>query len=245
MGESIVFIIKGDDEILFSGVIDCFETEEKNITLSLLKENNIQNLDFVCLTHPDEDHSKGLEKILEKTSSETYIIYPHNLLMDNNNYVGGTQETVKRISEYIAMRQNNKNKNNRIKACSGKKSIIEEDDITFVNLKNNYRYPLIINTYTPISEIIDRYWAKQKLNKKSRSTTHNQLSIVTAIAVGDFKMLLCGDVQNDTLKIWKTEWKRKDYIFFSGVLDYLKIPHHTSNRIGFINRFIGKHKINF
>lgn len=41
-------------------------------------------------------------------------------------------------------------------------------------------------------------------------------------------MLLCGDVEKDTLELWTRQWKPDDKIFFSGVIDYLKIPHHTS-----------------
>lgn len=228
MGESIIFFIIGDGNILFSGVIDCFEKGKMNKTLELLREKNIENLDFICLTHPDIDHCTGLEKILEKVNKGTYIIYPSNLLMDAEEYGEESKKTIEKISEYLTMNKNNNKKTNRVKSCTGRKEIIPLNKITYKNVNTGYRYPLIINTYTPITGIIDRYWAKRFLNKKAKHTTHNELSIITAIAIGDFKMLLCGDVENETLELWKDEWNMDDQEFFSNVIDYLKIPHHTS-----------------
>lgn len=228
MGESIVFLIKGDDNVFFSGVIDCFENEKVNKTLEILRNNKVKKVDFICLTHPDEDHCKGLEKILNKAGSETYIIYPSNLLNETESYNDDVLKAVKKISKYIAMNKNNKNKPKEIRACIGKKEIISINKVSFKSLDTGNIYPLIINTYTPVSEIIDRYSAKRLLDKKAKKTSHNELSIVTAIAIGDFKMLLCGDVENDTLESWKKEWNSDDEIFFSGIIDYLKIPHHTS-----------------
>lgn len=237
MGESIVFLIKGDDIVLFSGVIDCYEKGKINKTLEILDANKVKTVDYICLTHPDEDHCVGLDKIIKKSGSETYLVYPNglfNLLIEESSRKkkdvkdSRVLKSIKELSGCLAKRKDSKTKSKRIMGCSGKNEIIALNEISFKSLSTGNRYPLIINTYTPISEIIDRYAAKHLLEKKAGKTSHNDLSIVTAIAIGDFKMLLCGDVEKDTLELWTRQWKPDDKIFFSGVIDYLKIPHHTS-----------------
>lgn len=228
MGESIIFFIIGDNNILFSGVIDCYEKENINKTVEILKEKDVESLDFICLTHPDIDHCTGLEKILERANQKTYIIYPGNLFDRVEEYGGATKKAIRKLSENLSMNKNNSKKINRINSCIGKKEIIPLKRIGYKDVNTGYTYPLIINTYTPITTIIDRYSAKRFLNKNASPTTHNELSIITSIAIGDFKMLLCGDVENETLELWKKDWNEDDKKFFSDVIDYLKIPHHTS-----------------
>ena len=229
MGESIVFFIIGDGNVLFSGVIDCFENKLTNKTLEILKEKNIEIVDFICLTHPDADHCTGLEKILEKVGPKTYIIYPHNLLQNTEDYDTAVKNGVKKIAEYLSMNKNNPQKTNRIISCSGKIEIIPQKRIMYQNIQTGYKYPLAISTYTPITTVIEKYPAKRLLEKRASLTTHNELSIITAIAIGDFKMLLCGDTENETLESWKECWNENDKNFFKDTIDYLKIPHHTSN----------------
>lgn len=84
LGESIVILVLADKIVKFSAVIDCFENEERNITLDILNENNIEKVDLICLTHPDKDHCKGLEKILDKYDNTTKILYSVNLFNDHD-----------------------------------------------------------------------------------------------------------------------------------------------------------------
>ncbi|MFQ9298158.1 MAG: hypothetical protein ACLR4X_07020 [Clostridia bacterium] len=246
MGESILFFIKGDNVVLFSGVIDCFEKENVNKTLEILDANQVETVDFICLTHPDEDHCKGLDKIIKKSGSETYIIYPNGLfrvIEEKGNKNAGVLKSVEELSKCLAKRKDDITKSKKIIGCSGKKEIISDNKISFKSLSTGNTYPFIINTYTPVSEIIDRYSAKSLLGLKAGETSYNNLSIVTAIAIGDFKMLLCGDVENDTLELWTEEWNSDDEIFFSGVMDYLKIPHHTSRGSDILLQSLNKVRI--
>lgn len=46
-GESILFFIKADGKICYSGLIDCYSTSNLNIVDKLLKENEVKCLDFI------------------------------------------------------------------------------------------------------------------------------------------------------------------------------------------------------
>jgi hypothetical protein len=50
------------------GVVDCcarsWNEPETNATLKLLRESSVENLEFLCLTHPHDDHYRGMSQIL-------------------------------------------------------------------------------------------------------------------------------------------------------------------------------------
>jgi ribonuclease BN (tRNA processing enzyme) len=59
-GESIIVNIGNK----FAGIIDCYRTKQYFITMDILKDLRIKKLNFICWTHTDEDHTRGLPDIL-------------------------------------------------------------------------------------------------------------------------------------------------------------------------------------
>ena len=51
------------------GVVDCFAPSstnaETNPVLRFLRERDVRELEFLCLTHPHDDHYKGMSHLLE------------------------------------------------------------------------------------------------------------------------------------------------------------------------------------
>ena len=225
MGESIVILVMADNIVKFSAVIDCFESSTTNLTLDILKEYNIEELNLICLTHPDKDQCKGLEKVLEKINSKTKILYPTNVF--NDSYKDKSVEiAVDKIGELLALRKDDSNKP-ILKGCAGNNLI---QTMEFQHETNGYRYPLYINTYSPVSEINDRYSAKNFLKGENiYHNAHNNLSIMSSLSLGDFKVLLCSDIENDSIDIVKRDLNQNGRDFFSYAIDFFKIPHHCSN----------------
>lgn len=61
------------------GIIDCqknSEEEEPNV-LKYLKKNGVESLRFVCITHPHDDHTRGVHKVIEHYGDKIgqYITY--------------------------------------------------------------------------------------------------------------------------------------------------------------------------
>ena len=77
MGESIVVKIKMDKITMFCFVIDYYETEDEKPILQLIKDEQI---DLICITHPDLDHCLGLEKVLQLATKDTIILYPDKMI---------------------------------------------------------------------------------------------------------------------------------------------------------------------
>lgn len=225
MGESIIILIIVDGVVKFSAVIDCFKTTQINKTLDILQEYNVEKVNFICITHPDVDHCKGFEKILEKANNKTVILYPVYMINDLN-YDKDAKIVIDKLSEFVMKRKNDPDKP-ILKSCVG--SCLAPINFIFENEKNGYKYPLIINTYSPVSEIIERPNAYNYLIEEfKRTNSHNNFSIMLSLTLGDFKSLFCGDIQNDSIDIVKRDLNMNDMDFFINTIDFFKIPHHCS-----------------
>ena len=51
---------------------------------------------------------------------------------------------------------------------------------------------------------------------------------MSSIALGDFKILLCSDIENDTIDIVEKDLNTNAKEFFCNTIDFFKIPHHCS-----------------
>ena len=47
-GESIVFFIKTDGIAAYTGLVDCYKTEDQNAVKMVLEKERIKKVDFVC-----------------------------------------------------------------------------------------------------------------------------------------------------------------------------------------------------
>ena len=207
-GESILFTIENDYGIAYSGVIDCFEKDNFNETINLLDELNINKLDILCWTHPHEDHTKGMDKLIKLyTSERTKLIYPANVynIKQENEYTKKTSEMIKDI---ISSR---KKKKPAIYPINGFRPI---DRKQLGNQPDNF-YELSINALTPVSEIIEKRIVEGKVN------TPNDYSISLLVSVGGVNFLFGGDIQDATIK-------KIDEDYIPPKIDYVKIPHHSS-----------------
>ena len=224
MGEGIVIKIKDEENTFFCGVIDCFEIEKLNKTLEIVKNEKI---DLICLTHPDEDHCKGLEKVLKLADSNTKILYPDSMLYYDYKSKESAYKVITEISKFLIKYRNNNNKPKMI-SCVGTQKII--NDINFFDARRGGIYNLEINTFTPITSIIDRKIANTILdNVILGDIDNNKLSIMMSITIGRLKLLFCGDVEDDTIIELNKYIGKEENDFFYDIIDYIKIPHHGSD----------------
>lgn len=223
-GEGIIIKILVDKQIVFCAVIDCYEKDGTNKSLEILKQ--VPKIDLICLTHPDTDHCKGLEKILQMSDANTKILFPINVLDKSQKYSKSVDTVLNKIARYLVMNKNNHKKPKLLGCCE---NVNIEDSISFKDAKTGYKYPLEITTYSPVTEIIEKKSANRYLNLGQGILDNNAYSIMTSIIIGDFKMLFCGDIENDTIEIVNNKIKRGNLGFFTGAIDYLKIPHHCSS----------------
>ena len=223
-GEGIVLKIKDGNKTVFCCVIDCYEIENQNETLKLIQDESI---DLICLTHPHEDHCKGIEKILEKANSSTTILYPNYMLDEKYRNKKDANNTIEKISKILIKRRDNNSKP-RTMACVGRQCIM--DDIKFFDIENGGKYGMYVNTYTPLSVVLDKRKAKEFLGENTIGDIQdNNLSIMMSITIGRLKLLFCGDTEDETITELNDVVNKEEGHFFNGVIDYVKIPHHGSD----------------
>ena len=209
-GESILFFIRADGGISFAGLVDCFQIDNINKVKDILMENSICKLDFICWTHPDLDHSKGMKEILEEYVSEkTQIWIPEGVDVQDIT----CSQDVKELFSYLKECSVKLDAEFNVYSASDQKDLLYYSSICFQ--KGMDRYPLKIFSYAPNSKIIRKQNYLDKFIKNDRS-------IFCVIALGDVRIFLTGDVEDDTIeRIPRGIWGEHIHI--------MKIPHHGSD----------------
>ena len=67
--------MKADGNIIYSGLVDCYVNEKENVVSDLLVTEHVSRLDFVCWTHPHDDHTVGLDKIVNDFCDEKTLFW--------------------------------------------------------------------------------------------------------------------------------------------------------------------------
>ena len=208
-GESIVFIIYADGNIVYSGVIDCYEYNNLNKTIEILNQHNIDNLDLICWTHPDEDHSIGIDSIIDLYAGENTKVYlPGHINGTEYDYNNRVKSTFDKINQTI---RSKKIKKYGVYDISDKKTLEYK---TFTHMVKG-TYEFTISSIAPNSMILRR-------NDFNKTFKKNDYSIGLILNLGEFNFLFAGDIENRTID------KMEDF-YFPDFIDYIKTPHHTSN----------------
>lgn len=208
-GETILFFVRADGGIGFSGLVDCYKLAEVDKVSEILSNNNIQKLDFVCWTHPDSDHSKGLKEIIHSyVSDKTDIWIPEGVDAREITCGKEVQELFSDLKTYSITRDSPLN----VYSASDRKDLLCYNSVCFQ--KRTDGFPLKMISYTPNSKILRKQNYLDKFKKNDRS-------IFFTLALGDVRVFFTGDVENETVQNIPRE-------FFQEHVHILKIPHHGS-----------------
>lgn len=180
-GESLLILIKADDVIRYSIVIDGYKVEDNNITCQLLEAEKMQQIDMFCWSHPDRDHSVGIEDYIPFMDRNTQII-----LGD------GFEETLSRwkdsnaaMYEFIGSEfEKPLTRKDRIKirtVCTG----MNCKKIKFTDTRTGIEYPFELNAFAPDSYLNTR---REFLEMR---LLNNEISVGLDIKLGDLLAVFC------------------------------------------------------
>ena len=220
-GECILFFLKADGNIIYSGLVDCFVNEKEYVVSDLLVTEHVSRLDFVCWTHPHDDHTVGLDKIVNDFCDEKTLFWMSPFISKDVKMCSA--EARQLYDSLFEILESKKKKRMTIREASDAK-ILEKFQCYGNSVVNPYIFE--IRSFAPDSNLL------ASLKIKDRFDMGNIYSIGLIINVGHFYIILAGDVENRTIKCIP------DFsLDIANQIDYIKIPHHSSlTASGFVDR---------
>lgn len=221
-GESIIVLFhrKGNPfPVYFTMVIDSFAVGRGknyvNKTIEILRSYHVGKINLLCWTHPDKDHTKGLDDILEEFCDEhTSINIPYGIEGLEGDHIDYNIGDAHRI-QYMLKLGKTKATLNPITVIQQGRSSIYEFDIA----DDSGLIPVVIEALSPFgAELMKRKAEYQHTNKKIYK---NDFSIALTMKVGRYAFNFCSDIVNEAIN-----YIRKQP--FSNCI-FIKIPHHSSS----------------
>ena len=239
-GESILLELPNGEW----GVVDCFSPsltkKHLNQTLRLLADFDVTRLCFICLTHPHEDHFRGITHLLEayRENIKEFWVFPAryirkvivHLLTVAHGAEGRLVENTS-VAELVEMfRVVEDEKRIRIRRTEDFKLLY--DCLVEVGSKD---IPLQIFSLAPSGNLANRYQREiDELNVTVADTDqvvktyqrHNLISSVLLVKYGETKIILGGDAEKESWDyILKDEIRIKNE---SLKCELVKVSHHGS-----------------
>ena len=238
-GESILIIIRDKQNIWFTAVIDAFKYYNINKTLDIIKKQNIENLDLLCLTHPHKDHYFGFFDILD------YFGYQkiENLCLPMGH---SPQELANLVDEnkYPTLKKNFNYIKNNLGNFKSKYIKANQDTILY---ERNFKTAkgdsdkIEVRTFCPLTHIIEQSDNNNivsliQSNKINEMDTNNY-SVGINVTFGSRTICLMSDILDksfDDLSYFKCD---------DNNIDFLKIPHHGSDTSLHCIKFLERNNI--
>lgn len=212
-GECILFFIKADRKVIYAGLVDCYLSKDADAIREIMGREKVDKLDFVCWTHPHDDHTKGLEAILDEYCKNSTKFWTTDIIPEDYSLYSEESKNV-----YIKLKEVHlSKKSTKMKIKYAKDATIMERLI----ISGLQQYNFEIRSFAPNSTTL----AERQVN--NREETGNVYSIGLIINIGHYNIMLAGDVENQTFKSVEDGDVEFD-------LDYIKIPHHGSPSASFL-----------
>lgn len=221
-GESTLVFLMDEDVVFYTIIIDSYHYKKDNIkgspyinkTIDLLIKYGVKRLDVLCWTHPHDDHSKGIPRLIKHfCDSDTKILYPM-YLEDNEKDIVKYGDTSKQNLKSI-LRVNREHKGLATPIGVPDKGEENIDEFNVLDIYNSEPVACVrIDALTPISSMLTEYVNEGLCNDS------NELSITLVIDINGYSFYFGGDTTNKHINHSKQ--------LKMGRCKFVKIPHHAS-----------------
>ncbi|WP_277405515.1 hypothetical protein [Lacrimispora xylanisolvens] len=209
-GESVLIILKMDEVAIYTIVIDSYN-HNNNITYTCLKKQEIQHIDLLCWTHPDKDHSIGLEDYMEFIDFNTTILVADGFSETKEIWEKANPQIYKLIEKELCKGMTCKNKIKIRKVCQG--MVIKK--ISIVDARNSVEYPFEVSVFSPSD------YQTLRRSMRTMKLQNNFMSVGIIVKVGTLVNIYSADTPN-------VIFNNFDIGEFPEMVDFIKIPHHCS-----------------
>ena len=217
-GEGILILFLNQDHVIRTISMDCCKSTVNgtncNLLHSLLNRHKVKKIDCFVWTHPHDDHSNGLDELIDSHYRKGSIgILPKQIYGTNNDIVN-----MKPMSKRVLNKFNKKFRKKNLKSidCQSREKrcvySFDMEDIITGEVKNVRLYCL-----TPIDFLLDD---KRRNDKKVSDSLLNDISLSLVSDVDGYCYFFGGDAPDKTLK--ETDL---NYLY---QCKWIKIPHHAS-----------------
>ena len=218
-GESIVTLFMDEHEhVFYTMVVDCYAKGDMNKTKELLDRFHVEHIDLLCWSHPDKDHSVGVDTLIENfCNDKSYILVPYGIEGRDGDcvkYNEGDKQVIQSIFAH----------NSRLHKAFKPISCIEEGhlQVTSFDLCPLLDDELHIRLYalSPHAEYIAE--ARYNYKEKQQYIHKNNFSISLCLDIGNsYFFHYCSDIENRTIN--------HIYPDFFEKATFVKIPHHLTS----------------
>ncbi|MBO5632768.1 MAG: hypothetical protein J5965_27250 [Aeriscardovia sp.] len=217
-GESILIVFedKGDsNRVLYSLVIDSFKYKGIHKTVEKLEHHGLKDrkLDMLVWSHPDYDHTYGIQEILNGYCNEsTRVVLPYDLNGRAWNNVKYNKEDKEIVNKVLGLTKR--------KFLSHHTAAVSDNlyqPMMELELDDGLgTLPVFIHALSPHSSRINYMLEAHKTMEK------NDLSVALMIEIGrENKLLFMADTENDDISMLYPRALRQP--------QFVKIPHHGSS----------------
>ncbi len=210
-GESIVITLEADEVVVYTIVIDGYKVNSQNISCEILKKKSINRINMFCWSHPDDDHSTGIEDYLEFIDKESVVVVGNGFFETKHKWEKANKKVFDFISCEIQKPLNTKNKVGILLTCMGK--ILKK--ILFIDARNGKEYLFEIDAFAP------NEYCNLRRNFCSMDLANNDISVGISLKLGNVSAVFCADIPNVVFNNMQDDC-------FPEYVDFIKIPHHCS-----------------
>lgn len=231
-GEGILILFFNGSNVIRTISIDCCQTiiheRECNLLCELLEHFHVENIDCFVWTHPHDDHSKGLDGLVDKYYRKSSIgIIPKQIYGVGNDIVKMRPTSMK-----VLRKINSKFSKKNLKSIDCQEN--EKRCVYSFQLEDIFSsriLPVSLYCLTPIDFILDD---KRRNNQTISDSLLNEISLSLILDVDGYCFFFGGDAPDKTLK----ETDRQSLYGCK----WVKIPHHGSkssmNAVSSFNRAV-------
>jgi len=240
-GESVVLAWPGNRW----GVVDCYARSlgdpSSNPTLQFLRSRGVSELEFLCLTHPHDDHFRGMSQLLRELKVRYFWRFPtlssrdlrnlgRYLLTDAARSDDG--ESIESANDFVRtmtlVRERRENKQLSQKMVNGHQQLYPVPFDSFADFQ--------IWSFAPDGNQLGHYEealtasfsADGRLRPNVPQVSHNDISAGLIVVFGKTRILLGGDIEKAAWTDIRPQHSREHFF-----VEAVKVPHHGSET-GFV-----------
>lgn len=223
------------------GVVDCYARSltdhSTNPTLRFLRQKGVTELEFLCLTHPHDDHFRGMSQLLEQLnvkyfwrfagiSARDLKLLAKILVVESER--GGNGHEQENANDFVRtmelVNERREKKQLKQKTVTGFQQLYP---IPFDSTS-----PFQVSSFAPHGNQVGHYerslaagiGENGQLRKSPPQVSHNEVSVGLVVEFGKTRVVLGGDVEKAAWTDSRQEHAREH--FFA---DAVKVSHHGSD----------------